>query len=136
VAPRQIVFTFDPDRHDSLWVFNDYVPAGRGLANDTPLDVVLEALDTDWIEVVLTPADCLDGFATAYWRRPEQYLSPTVRSNISAFARLDPALVDPGMAQLERDLASGVWRERHADLFSMDAIDLGLQLVIAGPPAS
>lgn len=135
VAPRQVVFTFDPGQHDSLWVFNEYVPAALGLADDTPLDVVLETLDTDRIEVVPTPADCNDGFATAYWRRPEQYLSPTVRSNISAFARLDPALVDPGIAQLERDLASGVWHERHADLLAQDSIDLGLRLVIGGPPA-
>jgi SAM-dependent methyltransferase len=136
VAPRQVVFTFDPAQHDSLWMFNEYVPAALGLADDTPLDVVLEALDTDRVDVVPTPADCNDGFATAYWRRPEQYLSPTVRSNISAFARLDPALVDPGIAQLEQDLASGVWHERHADLLAQDSIDLGLRLVIGGPPAA
>ena len=133
VAPRQVVFTFDPSRHDSLWMFNEYVPAALGLADDTPLDLVVGSLGRARVEVVPTPADCSDGFATAYWRRPEQYLSPTVRSNISAFARLDPSLVDPGIARLERDLASGVWHERHADLLSKDSIDAGLRLVIGGP---
>jgi hypothetical protein len=39
------------------------------------------------------------------------------------------------MAQLERDLASGVWRERHADLLARETIDAGLRLVIGGPTA-
>jgi SAM-dependent methyltransferase len=133
VAARQIIFTFDPGMHDSLWVFNEYVPAARGLADDTPLEVVLEALGTDRVEVVPVPADCTDGFATAYWRRPERYLSPMARANISAFARLDQRLVEPGMAQLEADLASGAWLERHADLKAKESFDGGLRLVRAGP---
>jgi SAM-dependent methyltransferase len=134
VAPRQVVFTFDPAWHDSLWMFTEYVPAALGLADDTPLDLVVSSLGNARVEVVPTPADCIDGFATAYWRRPEQYLSPTVRSNISAFARLDPALVDPGIARLEQDLAGGAWHERHADLLAKESIDAGLRLVIAGRP--
>jgi SAM-dependent methyltransferase len=132
VSARQVVFTFDPAMHDSLWVFNEYVPAAVGLGDDTPLDAVLEALETDRVEVVPVPADCTDGFATAYWRRPEQYLSPIARDNISAFARLDPQLVEPGIARLKRDLASGAWLERHADLMEKDSLDFGLRLVIAG----
>jgi SAM-dependent methyltransferase len=133
VAARQIIFTFDPAMHDSLWVFNEYVPAALGLADDTPLKVLLEALGTDRVEIVPTPADCTDGFATAYWRRPEHYLSPMARANISAFARLDQRLVEPGIARLESDLASGAWLERHADLMTMESFDGGLRLVIAGP---
>jgi len=135
VAARQVVFTFDPAMHDSLWVFHDYVPAALGLADHTPLDLVLDALETDRIEIVPTPADCSDGFASAYWRRPEQYLSPIARGNISAFARLDQSLVEPGIARLARDLASGHWQERHADLMAKESIDAGLRLVIGGPPA-
>jgi SAM-dependent methyltransferase len=135
VAARQVVFTFDPAMHDSLWVFHEYVPAALGLADHTPLDLVLEALETDRVEIVPTPADCSDGFASAYWRRPERYLSPVARGNISAFARLDQSLVEPGIAQLARDLANGVWRERHADLMAKESIDAGLRLVIGGTPA-
>jgi SAM-dependent methyltransferase len=132
VAARQVVFTFDPAMHDSLWVFNEYVPAALGLADHTPLDLVLDALETDRVEIVPTPADCSDGFASAYWRRPEQYLSPIARANISAFARLDQTLVEPGIVQLARDLASGVWQERHADLLAQESFDAGLRLVIGG----
>jgi len=132
VSRRQLVFTFDPAMHDSLWVFTDYVPASMGFAKEAPIEIVLDALETDRVEIVPTPADCTDGFASAYWRRPEQYLSPIARGNISAFARLQPSLVEPGMAQLARDLASGVWQERHADLLTRETLDCGLRLVIGG----
>jgi SAM-dependent methyltransferase len=132
VARRQVIFTFDPDMHDRLWVFNEYVPEALGLADAAPLEVVAEIVGASRVEVVPTPADCTDGFASAYWRRPEQYLSPSVRAGISAFARLDPAEVEAGMARLERDLASGAWHQRHADLLQLDSIDAGLRLVVAG----
>jgi hypothetical protein len=132
VAHRQVIFTFDPSMHDSLWVFNEYVPASVGFADAAPLDEVIDMLGPCRVEVVLTPADCTDGFASAYWRRPEQYLSPSLRASISVFARLDPADVEPGMAQLARDLASGTWHRRHPDLLQKESIDAGLRLVISG----
>ncbi|HWE68508.1 MAG TPA: class I SAM-dependent methyltransferase [Acidimicrobiales bacterium] len=137
VAPRQIVFTFDPARHDALWVFPEYVPASLGFAEDAPLDLVVEALGAQRVEVVPTPADCTDGFASAYWRRPERYLSPSVRASISAFARLSDTQVEPGMARLREDLASGKWHRDHAHLLQMESLDAGLRLVVAGEsPAS
>ena len=39
------------------------------------------------------PHDCRDGFLMAYWRRPEAYLDPAVRANISVFALLPAAEV-------------------------------------------
>jgi SAM-dependent methyltransferase len=132
VATRQVVFTFDPAMHDSLWIFTEYVPAARGLGDHAPVEVVLDALENSRVEIVPVPADCQDGFASAYWRRPERYLLPIARANISAFARLDHGLVDPGVLQLERDLASGAWHERHADLLTIDHVDAGLRLVIGG----
>jgi SAM-dependent methyltransferase len=131
VAPRQVIFTFDPAMHDCLWVFTEYVPASLGFANEAPLEVVVDALGGARVEVVPIPADCTDGFAVAYWRRPERYLSPSARASISAFARLSDDDVDPGMAQLQADLDSGAWNERHSDLLQLDAIDLGLRLVIS-----
>jgi SAM-dependent methyltransferase len=132
VADRQVIFTFDPSMHDALWGFHEYATAALGFADDAPLTAVTDALGPCRVEVVPIPADCTDGFASAYWRRPEQYLSPTVRAGISAFARLDAADIEPGLARLEEDLASGRWHERHADLLQLDAIDAGLRLIIAG----
>jgi SAM-dependent methyltransferase len=132
VADRQVIFTFDPDMHDALWVFHEYVTAALGFAAAAPLSAVTDALGSCRVEVVPVPADCTDGFASAYWRRPEQYLSPSVRASISAFARLHDAQVEPGIAQLSEDLATGLWHGRHADLLAQESMDAGLRLVIAG----
>jgi SAM-dependent methyltransferase len=133
VSGRQVIFTFDPAMHDALWVFTEYVTASIGFAEEAPLQSIIDALGADRVEVqvVPVPADCTDGFASAYWQRPDRYLSPTARASISAFARLNDADVDPGMARLARDLESGNWQKRHAELLTLDSLDTGLRLVIA-----
>lgn len=67
-------------------------------------------------------------------RRPEAYLDPAVRSRMSGLAQLDPAAVDAGIGRLRRDLRSGAWRERYADLLARDELDAGYRLVVAGEP--
>jgi SAM-dependent methyltransferase len=131
VSQRQIVFTFDQAAHDRLWLFRDYVPAAVGLDHQAPLASVVELLGATRVAVIPVPADCTDGFGSAYWRRPERYLDPAVRASISVLARLHPSEVDPGLRQLERDLADGSWHERHADLLARETLDCGLRLVIA-----
>ena len=78
------------------------------------------------------PADCTDGFGGAYWKRPEAYLDPDVRLSISSLARLPADDVEPGLARLADDLASGRWHERNADLLDRDELDLGYVLVVGG----
>jgi len=132
VARRQVVFTFDPAVHDTIWILREYVPAALGLADTAALDQVVDLLGARRVEVVPVPADCTDGFLLAYWRRPEQFLLPEVRAATSAFARLPQSDVEPGLARLARDLADGSWRARHADLLDRVSLDAGLRLVIAG----
>lgn len=132
VARRQVVFTFDPAVHDALWIFQDYVPAIIGLADAVLLDAVVDALEADRVEIVPVPADCTDGFTLAYWKRPELFLEPSIRASTSGFARLDAEVVDPGLARLAEDLASGEWHRRHGDLMERDSLDAGLRLVVAG----
>ncbi|HEY2213696.1 MAG TPA: class I SAM-dependent methyltransferase, partial [Acidimicrobiales bacterium] len=43
VSRCQVIFTFDPAMHDALWVFNDYVPASIGFAEEAPLQKVIDA---------------------------------------------------------------------------------------------
>jgi hypothetical protein len=78
------------------------------------------------------PADCIDGFAGAYWNRPEAYLEPKVRQAMSCFASLDDAVVARGVEHLRADLRSGRWDERHGHLRQLDELDLGYRLVVAG----
>jgi SAM-dependent methyltransferase len=133
VARRQVVFGIDPDMHNRLWLIADYVPAIADLmATEPTLDEVVDGLNAHTVEVVPIPADCPDGFLMAYWRRPEKYLNEEVQASTSGFSRLQPAAYTEGLDRLRRDLASGRWQRRHADLLERDEFDVGLRLVIAG----
>jgi len=132
VAEGIVIFTFDPAVHAQYWLFEEYLPESVTL--DTwrtpPIQVVAEAVGADRVEVVPIPADCVDGFNWAYWRRPESYLDPDVRSCISGLAQLPDGLVARRMERLAADLADGTWHTRHADLTQLDAVDGGFRLVV------
>jgi SAM-dependent methyltransferase len=132
VAARIVVLTFDPDPHFSYWLVEEYLPEILDLASARSPGVarVAELLGAGRVDVVPIPADCQDGFNWAYWRRPEAYLDPVVRSCISGVALLPDELVEERMGRLRDDLASGRWYRRHADLLDRPAVDGGFRLVI------
>jgi SAM-dependent methyltransferase len=134
VAPRVVVFTFDPVVHATFWLLEEYLPEAAAPLSTTTMapDRVAELIGADRIEVVPVPGDCIDGFNWAYWRRPRAYLDPGVRACISGLALLDDALVARRMEQLRADLDDGSWLARHADLLTMDGIDGGFRLVVRG----
>lgn len=129
-----VVLTWDTKLFDEYWMVAEYVPASRALDRHVPsAEKIAELLGGGRIEVVPVPADCVDGFYAAWWRRPHAYLDPTVRMAISGLARLNPTQVEPGIERLERDLDSGEWHRRHGHLLSLDSYDAGYRLVIAEP---
>jgi SAM-dependent methyltransferase len=134
VAARQVVFTFDPDVSNRFWLITDYIPAAGALkaSGALPLSTVVTALHASSVVPVRIPHDCVDGFGWAYWRRPQQYLDPHVRSCISMLALCDPVLVEEGIRRLSADLASGEWHRRYYGLLQQDSIDGGYRLVVAG----
>jgi hypothetical protein len=75
------------------------------------------------------PGDCVDGFLGAYWQRPEAYLDEDVRGGISTFSRL--ASIEPQLERLARDLRSGDWERRNAELRDCVELDVGYRLVTA-----
>jgi SAM-dependent methyltransferase len=130
VGRRAVVFQWDPAYVDAFWLTREYLPSfARGLHGG--FEHGADALGATRMQVVPIPHDCRDGFLMAYWRRPEAYLDPTVRANISVFSLLPPAEVDAMVAALRADLASGAWERRHADLLGRDELDLGYRLLIA-----
>src|SRR5262249_37409411 len=135
VAPRQVVFYFEPDCSNLLWLVCEYFPEVRELDSErrAPDGAALAAvLDVERIEPILVPADCRDGFGGCFWNRPEAYLEPVVQEGMSFFAQLDPESRHRGTERLRRDLASGVWDERHGHLRALDEIDIGYRLLVAG----
>jgi hypothetical protein len=133
VARGVVVFTFDPETHNTFWLFRDYVPAVTKLdstAGAISVEEIAEIIAADRIEPVPVPHDCLDGFGVAYWRRPACYLDPDVRRCISSFGLLEPDDIIPGLERLCADLETGRWHVRYRELLDLDAIDAGLRLVV------
>jgi ubiquinone/menaquinone biosynthesis C-methylase UbiE len=133
VARRQVVLTFDHVLERAYWL-NDYWPVtaqydGEWMAT---IEAVTVPLRTDHVEVIPVPHDCEDGFMAAYWRRPERYLDPAVRANISGLALLPPEEAEAGARRLAADLESGRWHERYGHLLDLDELDAGYRLVVAG----
>ena len=135
-----VILTFDPAQ-PGCWL-NDYFPALRALdeAQMPPMELYGEVLGRVEVAPVAVPWDCHDGFLYAYWRRPEAYLDPHIRTGISSFWKMDD--VELGVARLGADLASGEWRRRQAGLLGLDELDVGYRLVRSGadretrPPAN
>lgn len=127
---RLVILTFDPKAH-YFWLA-DYIPEIVEL--DQPIMPKMSEygriLGGVKIEEIPVPHDCTDGFLGAYWRRPHAYLDAKVRASISTFAKLDDA--PESLAQLEQDLASGIWDKRYGHLMEEESLDAGYRLVVAG----
>ena len=131
VARRVVVFQWDPAYRDAFWLVRDHVrDFAAGL--EGTFDVLREALGGPREIPVPIPHDCRDGFLMAYWRRPEAYLDPAVRANISVFRLAPPDVVEAMLASLRADLESGAWARRNADILELDELDLGYRLLVAG----
>lgn len=125
---RIMILTWDPES-DGFWLVNEYFPEllafdRRVFPGMEAIRRILGPLD---IRPLPIPADCVDGFLGAYWRRPHAYLNETIRSCMSSFSRIEN--IDTRLAELRRDIVSGAWQRRHRHLLSADALDIGYRLV-------
>jgi hypothetical protein len=62
------------------------------------------------------PLDCTDGFADAFYGRPEAMLDPAVRNAQSAWSFVDAEAQTRFVSRLSADLESGAWDERFGHL--------------------
>ena len=129
VRGRIVILTFDPGARPWL---TDYLPELAALdeAQMPALKTYAAALGPVRLEPLTTPHDCADGFLYAFWRRPEAYLDPRIRSGSSSFRAL--ANPQPGLERLRSDLESGEWDRRYGGLRRLDAYDAGYRIVISG----
>lgn len=130
---RVVVWTFEPDQTEALWLVRDYLPEVRDLdtGRTPPVADVAEALGGAEIRTVEIPRDCEDGVLAAYYARPEAYLDPRVRAGMSPFHVLATTVVDAAMERLAEDLRSGLWDERYGALRERPSLDAGYRLVVA-----
>ena len=128
-----VILTFDGDALDRLWL-REYVPelTTAERARLPALDRVRRALGgTSVIEEVPIPLDCSDGFADAYYGRPEAFLDPAVRAAQSVWGFVDRGAARRGLERLADDLATGVWDARFGALRTQPELAGALRLVIA-----
>jgi SAM-dependent methyltransferase len=134
VSRRQVIFTWDPDYRPQLWIVADYVPAVAVMeaARFAYVPHIVAALGAHTVSTFEIPHDFTDGFQAAFWRRPEMYLDPAIRSASSTFASLPPEEVEPGLERLRGDLESGHWHKTYGELLSKEKVDYGYRLIVAG----
>ena len=130
VARRVVVLNWNPSSRRAFWLTRDYL-TGLGYAGDEAWAEGRIALGAREERVVPIPHDCRDGFLLAYWRRPEAYLDPVVRANISVFALMGGREEAAFVARLRADLASGAWAERNTDILGLAALDVGCRILVA-----
>jgi SAM-dependent methyltransferase len=125
---RIVLLTFDPSIRP--WLV-DYLPELAALdeAQMPAMADYARWLGPVRVSPVPIPHDCSDGFLYAYWRRPEAYLDPHIRSGSSSFWAIDG--VEAGLERLRQDLETGEWARRNAGLLDLDACDAGYRLVVA-----
>jgi uridine kinase len=129
------IVTADGPALTNFWLA-DYVPdliTGEQ-RRFPPIEHIVGVLGgtTDVVPIPI-PHDCVDGFAEAYYARPEAFLDADVRASQSAWTFLDPAVVAGGLSLLADDLATGAWDRTYGHLRAQPAWLGALRLIIARP---
>ena len=124
-----VLLTFDPSARPWL---TDYLPELAALdeAQMPSMSDYERWLGPVRVTPVLVPHDCTDGFLYAYWRRPEAYLDPRIRTGSSSFWALGDRAGE-GLRRLEEDLRTGEWAVRYSGILAISAYDAGYRLVVA-----
>jgi SAM-dependent methyltransferase len=136
---RVVVLHWDQDVTEAFWLLADYLPSVAAFDRGrwTPLEDIVRGIDAGTgarIEPVPIASDCSDGFAAAYWARPEAYLDPVVRAGMSILSGRDS---DPqtvaGLARLAAEIRDGRWLSKYGHLLEHDSLDGGYRLVSSQP---
>jgi len=77
------------------------------------------------------PFDCTDGFAEAFYGRPERMLDADVRAAQSGFGLLEPGEEEAFVERLRTALDSGGWDAHHGHLRTQPTFEGSLRLVVS-----
>jgi SAM-dependent methyltransferase len=113
-----VTMTADPEALADLWLA-EYAPEFHQAERTRyPSLARIAAALGDPLEArpLRIPLDCTDGFADAFYGRPEAMLDPAVRNAQSAWSFVDADAEARFTERLRADLDSGAWDERHGHL--------------------
>jgi hypothetical protein len=133
VSHRQVLLVHDRELCDYYWI-TEYFPEILGVPSEQHPAVaqLCQWLNISRVETLPIPADCSDGFCSAFWARPEALLNPSFRAGSSSLSQLDPVVAEGDIEHLRADLASGEWDSRYGFLRGLPEFDMGYRLLIAG----
>jgi hypothetical protein len=83
------------------------------------------------VRALRIPLDCSDGFADAFYGRPEALLDPAVRNAQSAWSFVDEEAEARFVARLRADLDSGAWDKRHGHLRAQPEFEGSIRILTA-----
>ncbi len=129
-----VILTYDESVSSRMWLIEEYLPEVAALDRRIFPD---PALIAQWlggqtrVETVPSPRDTPDWNLGSFWAHPERVLDAQARNATSGFARMPETAVARAVSAVERDLRSGAWDRRHGQLRELDALDVGLRLIIS-----
>jgi len=125
-----VAITWDP-KAEPFWLTRDYFPEIYEMDKRIFPDVEEFSAYFDEVKIrpLQIPSDCQDGFLTAFWKRPEAYLSSQVRQAMSPFSKIKN--LSEGLQKLADDLASGVWARKNHALLGSSYFDVGYRVIAA-----
>ncbi|MGA3084520.1 MAG: methyltransferase domain-containing protein [Thermodesulfobacteriota bacterium] len=113
-----VVFTFDPREGEESWLKN-YFPEvyQKDFITFPPIHEVASMIaeENQWEKTIRKfplPHDLTDKFMYSGWNKPEMYLHPQFRQNVSGLALAPKRLVQKGVENLRTDLETGKWDEK------------------------
>jgi ubiquinone/menaquinone biosynthesis C-methylase UbiE len=130
-----VVFTFDPRQGEEPW-FKNYFPEAyqKDFSSFPPIKEVADrfAHDGQWknkISKFSLPHDLSDKNMYAGWNRPEIYLDPQFRQNVSGLALASKSMVQKGVDALKNDLETGKWDREYGYLRNQRSFDVGFRFI-------
>jgi SAM-dependent methyltransferase len=130
------ILTYLPEVSNEMWLMQEYLPEVAELDSrifPTPDQLAAWLGGAVAVETIPIHRDSPDWMLGSFWAHPERVLDRDARGATSGFARMPPEIVDRVVRALERDLSGGEWDRRHGHLRELDALDVGLRLVIGTP---
>jgi SAM-dependent methyltransferase len=129
-----VILTYDAVVSGSMWLMTDYLKEVAELDFQTfpsPDQITAWLGGQVRIEPVPIPRDTSDWMLGSFWAHPERVLDANARAATSGFARMPAPIVDRVVSEVARDLSNGTWDKRHGHLRKLDALDVGLRLIVA-----
>ncbi|GAA1540148.1 class I SAM-dependent methyltransferase [Brevibacterium picturae] len=126
-----VIMTCDPVQVEKFWL-RDYAP--EVIETEARRYPSLERIQaclggTVEIETLPIPLACADGFAEAYFGRPEMFLDPGARKANSAWSFVSQDSALRSVESLRRSLDNGRWDEEHGGLRACSHFEGSLVLI-------